>query len=135
MAEKNKPVYVKQPDVMEVRKFLKELRNCVLALVKKNNNMLTEMHRRVHDHEKLLKRIAYTNECVDESLCNVLMAIRQNEYLHAWYPAQKGHKEANIVGMHPASVEAKPAPSQVEKALDDLMEMYEKSIGKKGRKK
>lgn len=41
-------------------------------------------------------------QCVDESLGNVLLAIRQNEYLQANYPAQHGFAEMKVVGQHPA---------------------------------
>lgn len=42
-----------------------------------------------------------TNENVEQTLLNVLLAIRQNEYLQAWYPAQQGHPEQKVIGAHP----------------------------------
>jgi hypothetical protein len=42
---------------------------------------------------------------------NVLLAIRQNEYLQAWYPAQQGYPEMKVVGSHPYKTKAKDGQS------------------------
>lgn len=52
-------------------------------------------------HE-FLASMTKVNEAVEDTLLNVLLAIRQNEFLHAWYPAQGGHQEQKVVGSHPA---------------------------------
>lgn len=51
--------------------------------------------------QKQIKEISEVNKCVDETLCNVLLAIRQNEYLQAWYPEQYGYPEQKVTGAHP----------------------------------
>jgi flagellar hook-basal body complex protein FliE len=50
-------------------------------------------HRDLHDVLSVM-----TN--ADETLCNVLLAIRQNEYLQAWYPPQRGNPEQKVVGKY-----------------------------------
>lgn len=57
----------------------------------------------IKDQNVLLKEIKTVMECAEETLMNVLMAIRQNEYLQAWYPAQNGLPSKMIVGKHPYS--------------------------------
>jgi hypothetical protein len=39
----------------------------------------------------------------EDTLLNVLVAIRQNEALQAWYPPQQGYPEMKVVGSHPCS--------------------------------
>lgn len=58
-------------------------------------------------HEKFLDGIKHTNENVEEILGNVLLAIRQNEYLQAWYPPQQEHPEMKVVGIHPANLDSR----------------------------
>ena len=52
-------------------------------------------------HNELLRKLTTINSNVEETLMNVLLAIRQNEYLQAHYPAQCGAKEMMVVGTHP----------------------------------
>jgi len=51
-----------------------------------------------------LKSLEKSNENVNETLLNVLLAIRQNEYLQAWYPEQHGFPEMKVSGTHPAKL-------------------------------
>ena len=37
---------------------------------------------------EVLGKILEKMEYMEETMCNVLMAIRQNEYLHPWYPKE-----------------------------------------------
>ena len=53
------------------------------------------------DYRTTLDKMQETNQTAEETLCNVLLAIRQNEYLQAWYPEQAGYPEMKIVGRHP----------------------------------
>ena len=52
--------------------------------------------------KNIMKEISSTNKNVEETVCNVLLAIRQNEYLQAYYPEQLGFKEMKVVGKHPS---------------------------------
>lgn len=52
-----------------------------------------------------LSKIAEISICSEETLLNVLLAIRQNEYLQAWYPEQKGYSEMKVAGLHPQKLE------------------------------
>jgi len=52
-----------------------------------------------------LEKILKSNENAEEYIANMLTAIRQNEYLQAWYPAQKGYPEMNVTGKHPSQTE------------------------------
>ena len=48
-----------------------------------------ELKTEMAEHRKFLGKVQKVNEAVDETLCKVLLAIRQNEYLQAWYPEKK----------------------------------------------
>lgn len=72
---------------------------------RKTDKELLKMHKQLLKYNEIIDAVAKTNACVDESLCNVLLAIRQNEYLQAYYPAQAGYPEMKVTGMHPANIE------------------------------
>ena len=61
-----------------------------------------------YQNQQILKQTEYlaeikkTCECVEDTLLNVLLAIRQNEYLQAYYPAQNGYNEMKVTGTHPS---------------------------------
>jgi hypothetical protein len=55
-------------------------------------------------HLEQMKEMTRINQLVDESLGNVLLAIRQNEYLQAYYPQQHGFKAMKVSGIHPANI-------------------------------
>lgn len=74
-----------------------------IDLIEKNSKLLHHIHKNMvkfNDfHEintktvnkmgslkKELKHIADTNKSVEETICNIWLAIKQNEYLQAWIP-------------------------------------------------
>ena len=59
-----------------------------------------KMKKIVEDIEKITRK----NEVIEEVLTNVLLAIRQNEYLQAWYPPHQGYPEMKVTGRHPLQV-------------------------------
>jgi hypothetical protein len=70
--------------------------------LEKFNKHLFEMRKLLQAQEKSLEENNRVTQNVDESLGNVLLAIRQNEYLQAYYPAQLGFPEMKVTGKHPA---------------------------------
>jgi len=78
-------------DIIE-RKF-----NKFIADSNKANKLLVDS---ITKQEKLLKSVANISDNAEQTLLNVLLAIRQNEYLQAWYPAQEGEPETYVVGHH-----------------------------------
>lgn len=92
----------------EFQKFLNESKREIQQMSESQDKFLKEarevfkdfMHKLV-SHDKRLKKLTEINSYVEDTLGNVLLAIRQNEYLQAWYPEQKGHPEMNVVGRHP----------------------------------
>lgn len=75
----------------------------VSVFLRKANKLMLEAKKDQRKQEDFLSKIAYTNENVEETLCNVLLAIRQCEFLKAWYPAQQGQKEQYVVGKYQES--------------------------------
>lgn len=76
------------------------------------NRLAVSGFEKLQEHDKILMQIKECNENAEQTLLNVLLAIRQNEYLQAWYPAQKGIPEMKITGKHPLQVPdiVKPEP-------------------------
>lgn len=95
----------KEPDPMEkvLRKISETSRLCV-----KIENSLKLSKRQIaeelQEQREFLTEITRLNANIDETLGNVLLAIRQNEYLQAHYPAQNGFPELKVVGRHPSKI-------------------------------
>jgi hypothetical protein len=56
------------------------------AFLKEGMEFLIEIKKDIKEMKELLGSVKNTNEEVDSTLCKVLLAIRQNEYLQAWHP-------------------------------------------------
>jgi len=86
-----------------------EMNRNVSAFMDKSRKILSRVEETVVDNHLLIKeyhmfldQLSHSNHNLEETLLNVLLAIRQNEYLQAWYPAQNGCKEMKVTGQHPA---------------------------------
>lgn len=74
------------------------------SLVRQHKETLEMFKKSCNEHTKYLGELARTNENVSDTLLNVLLAIRQNEYLQAWYPPQQGFPEMKVSGSHPSKL-------------------------------
>jgi hypothetical protein len=81
------------------------IKDCALN-IKNHEKYLKECVSDIQKHEKYLSDLKETNRNVEETLINVLLAIRQTEILQAWYPAQKGFPEMKVIGSHPIKVKS-----------------------------
>jgi N-glycosylase/DNA lyase len=63
--------------------------------------MFRELRKLLREYQDFLKKSTSTNENIEKTLLNVLLAIRQNEYLQAWYPEQLGFPSMKVSGIHP----------------------------------
>jgi len=61
---------------------------------------------RLDMHEQEIGKIVPITTLLEETTMNVLLAIRQNDYLQAWYPAQQGYAQMKVAGPHPAKLSA-----------------------------
>ena len=86
------------------RGFLNTFLNKTDKHDRKIDKAFLNMHKEIVRLNTVVEAVSKTNECVEESLCNVLLAIRQNEYLQAWYPEQSGFPEMKVTGIHPANI-------------------------------
>ncbi len=88
----------------ETKKFFADSFKNLRASINKNAQVANYVHGTVLKHEKFLKELNKSNQNLEEALANVLLAIKQNEYLQAWYPAQHGYPDLKVTGKHPAKV-------------------------------
>lgn len=86
----------------EAKKLFKQSFKELKLAIKKNASVANYIHGSLIKYEKTLKEIKSTNENVEETLANVLLAIRQNEYLQAWHPEQHEFPAMKVTGKHPA---------------------------------
>lgn len=77
------------------------------TFVKEACTLFLSVQERMENHLEEMREMTRINALVDESLGNVLLAIRQNEYLQAHYPEQHGFKAMKVAGVHPANCSRK----------------------------
>lgn len=65
----------------------------MLKKVEKISREVLALTKTVKGYEDIMQKVIYINECTDVTLCKVLHAIRQNEFLQAWYPEQAVDKK------------------------------------------
>lgn len=76
-----------------------------MRLIKQENTALvTLLNRKFSEQKQVLSKTLKVAEATEDTLLNVLLAIRQKEYLHAWYPEQGEVPEMNVVGRHPSKL-------------------------------
>jgi hypothetical protein len=71
-------------------------------LIKKNEKSLNSFTKIFESHGRFLTKVLKTMETIDETMGCILCAIRQNEYLQTYYPAQHGFPAMKTTGLHPA---------------------------------
>lgn len=90
----------RDPEIMNLL-----LDNQSAHLTRFNKKTYTLFEKKVGKMSASLKEIEEDIAIMEETMRNVLLAIRQNEYLQAWYPAQQGSPEMKVVGSHPVQTE------------------------------
>lgn len=88
-------------DFRSILKKNEELLISIRFVLSKHEKVLAEMKKEQDSHKEFLDSILRSNQNLDETVCNVLLAIRQNEYLQAYYPPQHGFHEMKVTGKHP----------------------------------
>lgn len=78
--------------------FLSAQMNQVIQEQKSVNKQVTKQ---LSEQNKILNQLNNSNTNVEETLLNVLLAIRQNECYKAWYPQQMGYPDIKVTGPHP----------------------------------
>lgn len=78
----------------ENRKIFATIRQDLNKQQDKNTSVLKEC-------ADTLDRICKLNEQIEATICNVMLAIKQNSYLQAWYPEQQGIDAGRFAGAHP----------------------------------
>lgn len=91
-------------DFKNINSEFKSMNSEIKKFIAESSNSIKNCTSSIQKHEKYLKDLRTTNQNVEETLLNVLLAIRQNEYLQAWSPEQKGYPEMKVVGIHPIKI-------------------------------
>ena len=85
----------------DMRRAIAKINADVVRLLRENNEVVKNCLATAKATATQTKNYKSTMENVEDTLLNVLVAIRQNEYLQAWYPPQKGHPAMKVIGTHP----------------------------------
>lgn len=96
----------------EMNRNLSAFMQKVKESIKKIDDTIFSWDKRIIDHNKFLENLFDSNSNLEELVLNVLLAIRQNEYLQAWYPKQSGYPEMKICGTHPLKTKEKEDASK-----------------------
>lgn len=76
----------------------KELLDDIEKTNRQTKDIMQKMDKHLLNEGQYLKKSNELLGYVDETLTNVLLAIRQNEYMQAYYPAQHGEPAKKVVG-------------------------------------
>ena len=94
----NKPKYPPEfSGLLEVQK------NLYLHFKEGMTKIVENLSDKVERHERTIKKTKEILERTEDTVCNILAAIRQNQCLQAWYPPQNGYPEMYVSGNHPLS--------------------------------
>ncbi len=74
----------------EIELFIQRMDKKIWSFAAKSDEAQREIFQIIKGHENYLDTLKKQNETLDETVCNVLLAIRQNEYVQAWYPNKAG---------------------------------------------
>src|SRR5277367_5636539 len=96
-----------QKFMASMRRDLSHLQKEISKLATENHEMIIQIKKDLIEHSKLLKEVAQSCETSEETLGSVLVAIRQNEFLQTYYPAQHGFPAKKYCGIHPAKLTEK----------------------------
>ena len=91
----------------DLNKSVEEMKGKISQMESNLAILFAECRAYLSERSSILQEIKSTNETVSDTLLNVLLAIRQNEYLQAWYPPQKGFDAMKVTGTHPANLPRK----------------------------
>jgi len=87
-----------------IRRDFEALKKEMCKHMKDADQTFALIKKQILAHSDQINNVTKTNQNVEETLGNVYLAIRQNEYLQAWYPEQHGFKAMNVIGSHPAKL-------------------------------
>jgi hypothetical protein len=79
-----------------------KIRNTVAANAKSQARVNKKIISALDEIKEIINKVKITNEYAEESLGLMLLAIKQNQFLHTDYPAQHGYPDMKIAGKHPA---------------------------------
>lgn len=85
------------------RKVLQKARGILKEMSDKERKLMGKIQDKMDKQHKTLIECLQVMQTADETLCNVLLAIRQNEFLQAYYPAQNGMPAQRVVGKYVSS--------------------------------
>jgi hypothetical protein len=93
--------------VVEWKAFEKRIEKQVKSTRADNLSAFRLIDESLKAHTEILNEVRKVSSGTEETLLNVLHAIRQNEYLQAWSPPQNGYPALKVVGTHPSNLDAK----------------------------
>ena len=85
-APENERLAILEAQVSLMLKQSKRLAREAAVFMRRVKKEMVAMRKENADHRSFLEQILSVNQTVEETLCKVLLAIRQNEYLQDWYP-------------------------------------------------
>ena len=105
LLQKNYDLHEKFYEMLKKTYSLHQKIESEISTVKKESvSLLHLVNKKFNEQNEVISKCASVSETTEETLLNVLLAIRQNEYLQAWYPAQHGYPEMKVAGTHPAKL-------------------------------
>ena len=93
-----------QESMADMRRSMSHMRGEVERCAKESCKLIREIHTILASYSDFFKEHQRLISNADETLGSVLLAIRQNEYLQAYYPEQNGFKAGKFIGQHTSKI-------------------------------
>ena len=101
ISEKDLQIASLEGNERRLQKEIHDFNQRLMVFEKKLLDSIERLELKLTQTQKIIKESNKLNDNVDCTLRNVLLAIRQNEYLQSWHPEQAGFPEMKVVGKHP----------------------------------
>lgn len=95
-----------------LRRNMGHIQSQTTQCMKSCSHQIEQINELLKTYAAVFSESARVSENVNETLGAVLLAIRQNEYLQAYYPEQHGFKAGKYTGQHPAKLMGKAEKKQ-----------------------
>jgi hypothetical protein len=90
----------------KIKFFHEKIENEMSEMKQQNIQLLRFIEEKFDSQKEVLANTSKIAQTTEETLLNVLLAIRQNEYLQAWYPPTDSYTAMKVTGIHPSKIKS-----------------------------
>jgi hypothetical protein len=85
---------IEEPEIKKLQRVVKQVREDNSSTARNISKIVLSLQKKLSSHDKVLEKVLFTNECVDEKLCDLIHAIASNTFLNMYYPQKEKKNES-----------------------------------------